>query len=130
MLIPIRIGQKLQIASLKRSIPNFVDYINDQLMVLWPKFQQLIDWQVESLNDLSVTTFNVEESGWLSQPHEFTIAFSLFLQSLLTLSINDSYEMNYYFKNNEDDNIAYKENRANSDKYTNNNSRLDPMKIQ
>lgn len=34
--------------------------------------------------------------------------------------------MNYYFKNNEDDNIAYKENRANSDKYTNNNSRIDP----
>ena len=130
VLISIRGGQQLQIASLKRSIPNFVDYINDQLMVLWPKFQQLIDWQVESLNDLSVTTFNVEDSGWLSQPHELTIAFSLFLQSLLTLSINDSYEMNYYFKNNEDDNIANKENRANSDKYTNNNSRLDPMKIQ
>lgn len=126
VLISIRIGQKLQLESLKRSIPSFVDYLNDQLMMLWPKFQQLIDWQSESLNNLSVTTLNLEDIDLLSQPHELTISFTLFLESLLTLSIDDSCAINYYFSNKEDADIDYKDNCTDPEKNTNNNSRFDP----
>ncbi|CAL9732610.1 vacuolar protein sorting-associated protein 52 [Monosporozyma unispora] len=98
VLISIRIGQQLQIEATRRGTPVFDNYLNDQSILLWPKFQQLIDWQAESLNTLSATSFNVDNATILSQPHELTIAFTVFLQSLLTLSINDSEDMKLYLK--------------------------------
>lgn len=98
VLISIRIGQQLQIESSRRRTPVFDNYLNDQAILLWPKFQQLIDWQAESLNNLSATSFNIDNTTILAQPHELTIAFTLFLQSLLTLSINDSYDMQLHLK--------------------------------
>lgn len=98
VLISIRIGQQLQMESIRRNTPVFDSYLNDQAILLWPKFQQLIDWQAESLNNLSATSFNIDITTILAQPHELTIAFTTFLQSLLTLSINDSYDMKLYLK--------------------------------
>lgn len=126
VLISIRIGQKLQVESLKRCTPSFFDYLNDQLMILWPKFQQLIDWQSESLNNLSITGLNIDDTNLLSQPHELTISFTLFLESLLTLSIDNSCEINYHFNTIEDNNIGFKENCTDSHKNCNNTSRFDP----
>lgn len=100
VLISIRLDQQLQIESQRRGILTFGNYLNDQSILLWPKFQQLIDWQAESLNGLSTTSLNVSDTSALAQPHELTITFTIFLQSLLTLSVNDGYEYDPSSNNN------------------------------
>lgn len=88
VLISIRIANLLQNESSRRKIPIIDNHMNDQLIILWPKFQQLMDWQSVSLTDLQVTQLVIKES--LSTPSELTIQFSIFLQSLLTLTSHGS----------------------------------------
>lgn len=87
-LISIRIANQLIIESRKRLIPTVENYIEDQLMLLWPKFQQLIDWQAESLNSIDISQIQLDETTALVSPIELTISFAYFLQSLLILTTN------------------------------------------
>lgn len=93
ILISIRIAHKLQFEAQTRQIPCIDDYINDQLMLLWPKFQQLVDFQCTNLRNTAVTTNAATAGGTMGPtdpllaPHELTVQFSKFLVSLLTLSV-------------------------------------------
>ncbi|CCH59077.1 hypothetical protein TBLA_0B02350 [Henningerozyma blattae CBS 6284] len=93
VLISIRIGQQLQYEANRSELPVISDYINSQLIILWPKFQQLVDFQCDSIRKIAVTT-NIakgfgtsKNSDSLTTPHELTVQFSQFLTSFLTLAI-------------------------------------------
>lgn len=94
VLINIRIAQQLQFESEQREVPLISEFMNIQLISLWPKFQQLIDFQCESLRNVVVTTTvaklnvsNPSNNDPLTTPHELTLQFSKFLTSLLILAI-------------------------------------------
>ncbi|QLG74998.1 hypothetical protein HG535_0H03250 [Zygotorulaspora mrakii] len=93
VLISIRIAQQLQFESQRRKMPVVEEYLNAQLMLLWPKFQQLVDFQCESLRRVSITTNVANIFGKATQrdplttPHELTVQFAKFLTSFLTLAI-------------------------------------------
>lgn len=93
VLISVRITKQLQFESQKRNLPLMENFLNDQLMLLWPKFQQLVDWQSKSINELSASSLTFNKTDVLSSAHDLTIALSIFLNSLLLLSI---------YQNNED----------------------------
>jgi len=86
VLISIRVANQLIIESRKRSIGAIEDYMEDQLMSLWPKFQQLIDWQAESLNSIDVSQLILKKETVYSSPNDLTISFAYFLKSLLILT--------------------------------------------
>ncbi|CCK72574.1 Vps52p KNAG_0K02110 [Huiozyma naganishii CBS 8797] len=87
VLISIRIANQLQIEALRRRIPVIDSYLNDQLFQLWPKFQQLVDWQSDSLNSINLSKLDFTKERNLTSPHALTISFTVFLQSLLFLGI-------------------------------------------
>lgn len=105
ILISIRIANRLHLESRGRGLPEmFENFLNGQLLLLWPKFQQLIDFQCENMKNSELKIKNSKSShanidqnndsttftGPLISPHEFTIQFSNFLTSLLTLSKKES----------------------------------------
>lgn len=92
VLMCIRIAQQLQFESERRQNVVTKDNLTNHLMLLWPKFQQLIDFQCESLHKMPMTTVLARSLNTSSQrnplttPLELTIQFSKFLTSLLTLA--------------------------------------------
>lgn len=90
VLINIRVTQQLQIESQKHHLTVMEDYLNSQLMILWPKLQQLVDFQCESLRKVPITTGVAKlygnQADPLTTPHELTVQFSRFLTSLLKLA--------------------------------------------
>ena len=93
VLISIRVAHRLQFEAQHRQIPCIDDYLDGQLILLWPKFQKLVDFQCEQLRSVSITTnvARVRGAGTASDPlvtpHELTVQFSKFLLSLLKLSL-------------------------------------------
>lgn len=92
VLICVRIAHRLQLESQKKHIPVIEEYLDSQLILLWPKFQRLIDFQCENLSKVMITT-NVAnipgaEKDPLITPHELTVQFSTFFSSMLLLSAN------------------------------------------
>lgn len=91
VLISIRIAHFLQFEAQRRKIPIVDDHLDGQLILLWPKFQQLVDFQCESLRKVAITTSVARFPGGsgdpLATPHELTVQFSKFLTSILTLSV-------------------------------------------
>ena len=85
-LISIRIANQLIIESQKRHTNTIGGYMEDQLMLLWPKFQQLIDFQADSLNTLDVSQITLKKDSLYVSPNDLTISFTYFLQSLLILT--------------------------------------------
>ncbi|KAG0655178.1 hypothetical protein C6P45_003145 [Maudiozyma exigua] len=86
VLISIRVANQLIIESRKRAVETIENYIEDQLILLWPKFQQLIDYQAESLNSIDVTQIVLNKETLYSSPIDLTVSFSYFLKSLLILT--------------------------------------------
>ncbi|QLQ80262.1 hypothetical protein HG537_0D02630 [Torulaspora globosa] len=90
VLINIRVTQQLQLESDKHHLTVTKDYFDSQLMILWPKLQQLVDFQCESLRKVPITTSVARLYGNhedpLTTPHELTVQFSKFLTSLLKLA--------------------------------------------
>ncbi|QLL34344.1 hypothetical protein HG536_0G02030 [Torulaspora globosa] len=90
VLINIRVTQQLQLESEKHHLTVMKDYLDTQLMILWPKLQQLVDFQCESLRKVPITTSIAKLYGSqedpLTTPHELTVQFSRFLTSLLKLA--------------------------------------------
>ncbi|EJS42179.1 vps52p [Saccharomyces arboricola H-6] len=95
ILISIRVANQLQFESERRGIPSMFDsFLNGQLIQLWPRFQQLVDFQCESLRKVAITTNTAKYSGSsatngspLTSPHELAVQFGKFLISFLTLAI-------------------------------------------
>ncbi|SCU81546.1 LAMI_0B06722g1_1 [Lachancea mirantina] len=84
VLICIRIAHHLQFESQRRRVPVIDDFLGEQLIILWPKFQQLVDFQCESLRNMPIFVGAV---GTSALPHELTVQFAKFLTSILTLSL-------------------------------------------
>ncbi|CCD22857.1 Vps52p NDAI_0A07030 [Naumovozyma dairenensis CBS 421] len=95
VLISIRVANQLQFEAKKYKLPVITSYLNDQLILLWPKFQQLIDSQCENLRKVSITknlTSKKHNSNLLAKPHELTVQFGKFLSSLLLLAKRTTYK--------------------------------------
>ena len=66
-------------------MPALDGYINDTNMLLWPRFQVLMDQHAESLRRFGVATGSRRGDELLS-PHGITQRFAALLQGLLILS--------------------------------------------
>lgn len=92
VLMCIRIAQQLQFESERRGLSVMGENLNNHLMLLWPKFQQLVDFQCDSIHKVPITTTVAPSLSTssrrdpLTTPLELTIQFSRFLTSLLTLA--------------------------------------------
>ncbi|AET38489.1 Vps52p Ecym_2791 [Eremothecium cymbalariae DBVPG len=90
ILICICLTHHLQYEAQKRKIPVIDDYLNGQLILLWPKFQRLVDFQCDNLRQVKITVTTAQFAGAdkdpLVTPHELTVQFSKFLTSVLILS--------------------------------------------
>lgn len=105
ILICIRLCRKLEFELQHRRVPVMENYLNLQLINLWPKFQSVMDAHCESLHrsssrsslhsfisDSSVAGSGIAGSGLGSAalvPHPLTQAFSSFLAGILTLCENE-----------------------------------------
>ncbi|SCW01550.1 LAFE_0E02146g1_1 [Lachancea fermentati] len=92
VLMSIRIAHHLQFEAQRRQIPVIDEFLDGQLILLWPKFQQLVDFQCESLRSFPITITVAKLPGRADNdpsttPHELTVQFAKFLTSILTLSI-------------------------------------------
>ena len=65
-------------------MPALDGYINSTSMVLWPRLQQLMDAQADSLRKFGVPTGARRGEGSLA-PHPVTVRFAGLLEGLLTL---------------------------------------------
>jgi len=66
-------------------MPALDGYINSTNMLLWPRFQMLMDQHAESLRRFGVPTGSRRADESLS-PHAITQRFAELLQALLVLS--------------------------------------------
>lgn len=94
VLISIRVANQLQFETERRNVPIISEYLNNQLILLWPRFQQLIDFQCENLRKISITQNMVKKNNnaILSKPHELTVQFGKFLSSLLMLAGKSAFQ--------------------------------------
>jgi hypothetical protein len=85
ILILIRLSQSLILELQKRKIPVLEDYLNLQLITLWPTFQKLIDQNCENLKRSSLKSSSISEIHPLN-PHFLTIQFTNLVYGFLKLS--------------------------------------------
>lgn len=92
VLMCIRIAQQFQFESERRQNIVTKENLTNHLMLLWPKFQQLVDFQCDSLHKVPITAAlsrslnTTSQRNPLTTPLELTIRFSTFLSSLVTLA--------------------------------------------
>lgn len=88
ILICIRLVRKLEFELQHRRIPVGENYLNLQLINLWPRFQIVIDSHCDSLrratSRASIHNSN-DGSGSALVPHQITQTFSIFISGILTL---------------------------------------------
>lgn len=85
ILLCIRLTQHFAFTLQKRRMPALDGYINSTKMLLWPRFQVLMDQHAESLRRFGVPTGGRGRDETLS-PHAITQRFAGLLQGLLQLS--------------------------------------------
>jgi vacuolar protein sorting-associated protein 52 len=98
ILICVRLTQHLAFELQRRKVPAVEGYINGTLMLLWPRFQQIIDAHRESIRKLTAslpgkpagtsamaltTSSNTQQS---TAPHPLTQRFAHLVHGILTLS--------------------------------------------
>jgi hypothetical protein len=79
ILICVRLNQHFAFDFQRRKVPPGEGYTNATSMLLWPRFQILMDMHCESLRKLSLTAQS-------PAPHPITQRFASFLQGILVLS--------------------------------------------
>lgn len=75
VLILIRLSQSLIYELQKRRIPMVEDYFNLQMILLWPRFQQLVDANCENMKRAAVKSSSIS-SITVSKPHPLTVQFA------------------------------------------------------
>lgn len=85
LLLLIRLSQSLIFELQKRKIPVIENYLNLQLITLWPNFQKLIDLNCENLKRSSLKSSAISEINSLN-PHFLTIQFTNLVYGFLKLS--------------------------------------------
>ncbi|KAF2802931.1 Vps52-domain-containing protein [Mytilinidion resinicola] len=96
ILLCVRLNQHFAFEMQRRKVPTVEGYINATNMLLWPRFQLVIDQHCESLRRLTASLPNraassasILTSSSTSQstaPHPMTQKFANLLQSILSLS--------------------------------------------
>ncbi|KAM3065517.1 Vacuolar protein sorting-associated protein 52 [Clarireedia jacksonii] len=91
ILICVRLNQHFAFSLQRRKIPAVDSYINATTMLLWPRFQVIMDTHCESVRTLtsSLPTRKPSASEQAKQtaaPHFMTQRFGQFLQGILALS--------------------------------------------
>jgi vacuolar protein sorting-associated protein 52 len=100
ILLCIRLTQHYAFTLQKRRMPALDGYINSTNMILWPRFQVLMDQHAESLRRFGVPTGSRRGEESLS-PIGITQRFAGLLQGLLILSEverDDEPLVNRYFQ--------------------------------
>ncbi|ODV86795.1 hypothetical protein CANARDRAFT_27182 [[Candida] arabinofermentans NRRL YB-2248] len=94
VLMSIRICQSMEYELQHRRIPIMEDYLNLQLIILWPKFQKLVDINCSSLKKtVSSSVFIKNINKNLMTPLSLTQNFGMVLLNLLHLSNNLTFEL-------------------------------------
>ncbi|KAF2762370.1 Vps52-domain-containing protein [Pseudovirgaria hyperparasitica] len=90
ILLCVRLNQHFAFELQRRKIPAVEGYINATNMLLWPRFQQIMDLQCESLRRMNVTGASSSllspTSAPSTAPHPLTQKFASFLQGIAALS--------------------------------------------
>lgn len=91
LLLCVRLNQHLAFELQRRKIPAVDGYINGTRMVLWPRFQVIMDQHCESVRTVTngVSTRKPsasEQSKQSAAPHFMTQRFGQFLHGILALS--------------------------------------------
>ncbi|ODV89711.1 hypothetical protein CANCADRAFT_142717 [Tortispora caseinolytica NRRL Y-17796] len=92
VLICIRLIQQFEFETQHRRIPALDGYFNNQFMILWPKFQHILDTHRESLAK-HASRLNASKYGDLLKagaPTQVTQRFSYMLEGLLSLCGTDA----------------------------------------
>ncbi|RKF73163.1 Vacuolar protein sorting-associated protein 52 A [Golovinomyces cichoracearum] len=93
ILICVRLNQNYAFELQRRKVPALESYTNGTSMILWPRFQLIMDYHCESLrvltSSLSTRKPTASEVAKLSlAPHFMTQRFGQFLSSILQLSVD------------------------------------------
>jgi vacuolar protein sorting-associated protein 52 len=95
ILLCVRLNQMFAFELQRRKIPAGEGYINATNMLLWPRFQIIMDLHCESLRKLISTVssrpgtgslLSSSSAGTSTAPHPLTQRFASFLQGVLALS--------------------------------------------
>jgi hypothetical protein len=79
ILLCVRLNQQFAFDFQRRKVPPGEGYVNATSMLLWPRFQMVMDMHCESLRKLTL-------SAQSTAPHPVTQRFASFLQGILELS--------------------------------------------
>ncbi|KAI6244870.1 Vacuolar protein sorting-associated protein 52 A [Erysiphe necator] len=95
LLICVRLNQSFAFELQRRKVPTLESYINGTSMLLWPRFQLVMDTHCDSVrvltSSLSIRKQSASEAAKQSTaPHFMTQRFGQFLQSILLLSAEAS----------------------------------------
>lgn len=94
VLIMVRLCQSLEYELQHRRVPILEDYFNYQLIILWPKFQQLIDQNCSAMKRAASLTSVIKSlSKNTMAPLTLTQNFGTILTSLIRLSSNLMFEV-------------------------------------
>ena len=91
LLLSVRLNQHLAFELQRRKIPAVDGYINGTSMLLWPRFQVIMDQHCESVRNVTnaVSTRKqsaAEQAKQSAAPHFMTQRFGQFMQGILSLS--------------------------------------------
>lgn len=93
-LIMIRLSQSLIFELQKRRIPVIEDYFNLQMILLWPRFQQLIDLNCESMKRASTKSSYIADIK-TNSPHPLTVQFTNLLYGFFMLTKYDEHSQTH-----------------------------------
>ncbi|KAK5188035.1 Vacuolar protein sorting-associated protein 52, partial [Cryomyces antarcticus] len=96
VLICVRLNQHFAFELQRRKVPAVEGYINGTNMLLWPRFQMIMDMHCESMrraasslsgrSAVSALSLTSSPNAQSTAPHQLTQKFANFLQGILALS--------------------------------------------
>jgi vacuolar protein sorting-associated protein 52 len=93
VLICVRLNQHMAFELQRRKVPAVDSYINATNMLLWPRFQIVMDLHCESIRKhtagtkgTSILSLGTDAAKQSAAPHFLTQRFAQFMQSILALS--------------------------------------------
>lgn len=93
LLLCVRLNQKFNFKLQRHKVPVVDGYINQTSMLLWPRFQVVMDIHCESIKKLTASlpsgppSSKSELAKQSAAPHAMTQRFGQFLKSILDLSV-------------------------------------------
>ncbi|CAN6666573.1 vacuolar protein sorting-associated protein 52 [Trichomonascus vanleenenianus] len=89
ILICIRLAKRLEFEAQHRKVPVMEDYLNLELINLWPRFQSVMDSHSDSLQRAANRSTSHSSTANESVPHPITQQFASFISGVLMLCPDD-----------------------------------------